>query len=136
MMIDNVFVDSNIWLYAFLDKQDKQKQSIAQHIVQTQNIIVSVQVINEVCYQLYRNKVFSEDELKRLIAGFYEKYRIIGLEQDILIAATELRKNHKFSFWDSLIVACALKTSCSILYSEDMQHGFIIDQLQIINPFL
>ncbi len=136
MMIDSVFVDSNIWLYAFLDKQDKQKQLIAQNIVQTQNIIVSVQIINEVCYQLYRNKIFSEDELKRLIAGFYEKYQIIGLEQDILIAATELRKNRKFSFWDSLIVACALKTSCSVLYSEDMQHGFIIDQLQIINPFL
>ncbi len=105
-------------LYALLKRQDEQKQFIAQHLIQNTNIIISVQVINEVCYQLYRNKVFSEDELKMLISGFYKKHNIIGLEQEILIEAANLRKNHKFSFWDSLIVACALKTSCSILFQK------------------
>lgn len=135
-MINNVFVDSNVWLYALLKGQSEHKQHIAQHIIQSKNIIISVQIINEVCYQLYRNKTFSEEELKKLITGFYKKYQVIGLEQEILVGAADLRKNHKFSFWDSLIVACALKANCSILYSEDMQHGFMINQLEIINPFL
>ncbi len=134
-MTDRAFVDSNVWLYALLKRQDEQKQFIAQHLIQSTNIIISVQVINEVCYQLYRNKVFSENELTRLITGFYRKYQVIGLEQEILIAAIELRKSYKFSFWDSLIVVCGLKTNCSILYSEDMQHDLKIDQLHIINPF-
>ncbi len=136
IMINNIFVDSNVWLYALLKEQNEHKLHIAQHIIQSKNIIISVQIINEVCYQLYRNKTFSEEELKKLITGFYKKYQVIGLEQEVLMIATDLRKNHKFSFWDSLVVACALKTNCSILYSEDMQHGFMIDQLQIINPFL
>lgn len=42
-----------------------------------------------------------------------------------------------FSFWDSLIVASAILGEASILYSEDMQVGLIIENaLQIVNPFL
>jgi predicted nucleic acid-binding protein len=42
----------------------------------------------------------------------------------------------KYSYWDSLIIASALKNNCSICYSEDMQHGQLIeDRLKVINPF-
>ena len=40
-----------------------------------------------------------------------------------------------FSFWDSLIVEAALQAGCSTLLTEDMQDGFIIDAMQIRNPF-
>ncbi len=36
-----------------------------------------------------------------------------------------------------MIVSSALESRCSILYSEDMQNGQIIEkQFKIINPFL
>lgn len=39
-------------------------------------------------------------------------------------------------FYDSLIVASALESECTILYSEDMQPGLVIEnQLKIVNPF-
>jgi predicted nucleic acid-binding protein len=35
-----------------------------------------------------------------------------------------------------LIIAAALEAGCATLYSEDLQHGQVIDQrLTIINPF-
>ena len=41
------------------------------------------------------------------------------------------------AYWDSIIVASALENRCSILYTEDMQHGQVVDQrLTIVNPFL
>ena len=41
------------------------------------------------------------------------------------------------TYWDSLIVATALSSECSILYSEDMQHNQLIEnKLRIINPFI
>jgi predicted nucleic acid-binding protein len=46
-----------------------------------------------------------------------------------------LHKNHKFSYWDSLIIATAINVGAEILYSEDLQHGRIINNLKIINPF-
>ena len=43
----------------------------------------------------------------------------------------------RFSFWDRLIVAGALEANCLQLYSEDMQHGQVIDRrLTILNPLL
>lgn len=45
-MKDKIFIDSNIFLYAFCDK-DKTKHTIASSII-LQEGIISVQVINEV----------------------------------------------------------------------------------------
>jgi predicted nucleic acid-binding protein len=33
-------------------------------------------------------------------------------------------------------VASALEAGCHVLYSEDLQHGQIVDGLRIENPFL
>lgn len=50
--------------------------------------------------------------------------------------ASQLRMQYALSFWDSSIVAGSLEADATILYSEDMQHGLIINnQVTIINPF-
>jgi len=47
-----------------------------------------------------------------------------------------LINRYDFSFFDALVVATALEAECNILYSEDRQHGQIIEgKLVIINPF-
>ena len=39
--------------------------------------------------------------------------------------------------YDSQIIAAALTAGCTVLYSEDMQHGQLIDgTLTIVNPFV
>ena len=49
----------------------------------------------------------------------------------------EVIERYKFSLYDSLIVASALIAGVKVLYSEDLQHGQVIDhQLRIVNPFL
>lgn len=51
------------------------------------------------------------------------------------LRASQLRQSASFSFWHSLIVAAALDAGCDTLYSEDMQHGRLIDgRLTIVNP--
>ncbi len=50
--------------------------------------------------------------------------------------AVRLADRYGYSFYDSLIVAAALESGCSILYSEDMQSGQLIDgTLTIRSPF-
>jgi len=56
---------------------------------------------------------------------------------ETLILAKTLIKKYDLQLFDSMIVASALEANCSILYSEDMHNGLIIDkQLTIINPFI
>jgi predicted nucleic acid-binding protein len=47
-----------------------------------------------------------------------------------------LKDIYKYSYWDSLILSAAIESNCNIFYSEDMQHGQVIEgTLTIQNPF-
>ena len=133
---ERCFIDTNIWLYSFIETQDREKTYVAKSIVKQKLITVSTQIINEVCVNLIKKTQFPEQDIEKLIESFYETYSIIEINKQILLKASQLRINHTFSFWDSLVVASALYSSMDILYSEDMQHGFIIENgLKIVNPF-
>jgi predicted nucleic acid-binding protein len=131
------FLDSNIWLYAFLKKADKEKAKIANSLIEHQEIVISTQVINEVCVNLIKKSSFNEEKVQQLIEDFYQGCKVIQFDKTILFQASLLRQEYCLSFWDSLIVACACKAEVNILYAEDMQNGLIVRQsLTIINPFI
>lgn len=133
-MHDKAFIDTNIFLYAFCDK-DIHKQGIAKEIV-LQNYSISVQVINETSNNLIKKLNFNEDNIKSFLQSAYTKYEIIGFTENIFIKASNVRMQLKYSYYDSLIIAAALERQCTFLYSEDLQHNHLIEnQLKIINPF-
>jgi predicted nucleic acid-binding protein len=133
----NCFIDTNIWLYAFIEGDDTTKSGIARTLIQQSEPVVSAQVINEVCVNLLRRANFTEDQISQLIESFYEKCRVVELTKSGLLIASQLRQRYSLSFWDSTIVATALNAGVPVLYSEDMQHGLTIKgRLQIRNPFL
>ncbi|MFM6846199.1 MAG: PIN domain-containing protein, partial [Dolichospermum sp.] len=54
-----------------------------------------------------------------------------------VIQALEINAKYNYSYWDSLIIATALLSECSIIYSEDMHHNQLIENtVRIINPFV
>jgi predicted nucleic acid-binding protein len=42
----------------------------------------------------------------------------------------------RISFWDALIVHAARRAGAAVLYSEDLQHGALLGDVPIVNPFL
>ena len=58
------FVDSNIWLYAFIEGDDPTKTAIAKSIVAGSQIVTSTQVINEVSRNLLRKARFTEERIR------------------------------------------------------------------------
>ncbi len=134
-MSDRVFVDSNIFLYAFCTK-DLRKQKIAADIV-TGTIFISTQVINEVSNNMLKKLGFVNHDISAFVEDCYARYSIGMLGKEIFTEAAYLRDRYYFSYYDSLIVAAALWLQCDILLSEDMQNGLVIDEaLTIVNPFL
>lgn len=135
-MQDSVFVDSNIFLYAFSDL-DLEKQKIASEIVSQANCVISSQVLNEVSNNLIKKLSFNNSEISRFIESAYGRYWVVSVGKDTFLKACELRESYKFSYYDSLIVASASLESCQRLYSEDMQHGLVLsNQMMIVNPFI
>jgi len=58
-------------------------------------------------------------------------------EVGTIVNACDIALKYHFSFYDSLIIAAALESGCSTLYTEDMHNGQVIeDRLKIVNPFV
>jgi predicted nucleic acid-binding protein len=131
------FIDTNIWLYGFIESDQGDKSRRARDLIVNSQPVISVQIINEVCVNLIKKAGFSESKISQLITSFFENYQVIELEQETLMTASELRLRYAVSFWDSLVIASALQAQVSVLYSEDLQHEQVIeDRLKIINPFV
>jgi predicted nucleic acid-binding protein len=139
-MKDNkIFIDSNLWIYAFIKTPDVEKYTTAKSLIENnaKRISISVQVINEVTFNLLRKKIFTENQIRDLVYSFYELCNVQDFTTNSMIASSLLREKYSLSFWDSHIVSSALEQKCNILYSEDMHHGLIIEQqITIINPFI
>ena len=130
------FIYTNIWLYSFIQSQNTEKTEIARTIIKECEIVVSTQIINEMCVNLIKKVNFSEKKIRNLIESLYRKYTVFELSKDILLKSSNIRANHTFSFWDSVVTASALDCDADYLISEDMQDGFNLEnKLTIINPF-
>ncbi|MDO8446699.1 MAG: PIN domain-containing protein [Deltaproteobacteria bacterium] len=130
------FVDTNIWLYAFINSVDNDKTVIAEQLIKSHKVVVSSQVVNELCVNLIKKAKLSEPEIKELISSFYKKYSVVDVSKEIMIKASTLREEYKFSFWDSIVVSAALFSDAGTLYTEDMHDGLIVEgHLRIVNPF-
>ena len=112
------------------------KRTHALQLIEGQDIVLSTQVINEVCCNLLRKAGYSETELQQTIRNFQARYPILNVTADIIRHASSLRESYSFSYWDSLIIATAINADCAVVYSEDMQNGLHIDNLTIINPLI
>lgn len=131
------FVDSNIWLYALIESQDKAKSARALQSIQSGNLCLSTQVINEICRNLIKKAGMVEADIQNLIESFHSKYIVTLISRDVMLKASALRVRHQFSFWDSQIVAAALSVGADALYSEDMDTGLVVEnKLKIVNPLL
>ncbi|MFW6239808.1 MAG: PIN domain-containing protein, partial [Thermodesulfobacteriota bacterium] len=109
------FLDSNIWLYAFIESQDQRKHKAAKKLLLTCSPVLRTQVINEICFNLTRKKVSTEEEIRELVDSFFQNYEVIPFNRGIIEEASYLRGIHFFSFWDSLIVSSALHAKATVL---------------------
>ncbi len=128
------FLDTNILVYAFTSNDPRSEK--AEMLVAAGGII-SVQVLNEFVNVSRRKHHREWDEIKEILGvvkTLLDSPR--SLTMVIHDAAVEIAREHGFRFYDCLIVSAALNAGCSILYSEDLQHGQMIEQLTIQNPFL
>ncbi len=136
-MIERAFFDSNIFLYAYsLDPSDSLKGSVAVQLLGNCHPVISTQVLQEFISNALRKPRLGIDEGKiDEFLDFTADLRFQPLSHISILHATALRRRYGFSHWDSTIIAAAHANGCTTLYSEDLQHGFNLEHLTIVNPF-
>lgn len=130
------FFDTNLLVYLY---SNDPKSAIIEKLIHTyfDEICLSIQVLNELYTVLTRKNLKTKKEAQMIINDLIENYGIYCLDERCIKRAITLNIQSHFSYWDSLIIAAALESGCTTLYSEDLQHHQVIENsLRILNPFL
>lgn len=137
-MTANVFIDSNLWIYYHSMKPDEKFTKTRDLILANFNsILISTQVLGELYHVLVRKNMTSQADARRVVEDLASEFRTITGDVKHVFDAIAVNMKYGYSYWDSLIIATALQSNCSILYSEDMQHNHLIEgKLRIINPLI
>lgn len=134
------FIDTNVFIYLF-DETNDRKRTIADRIVktalETRTARISHQVVQETLNVMTRklpSPMTAENAQRFLVQVLAPLWQIMP-NIALYRRGLDVQARYGFSFYDSLIIAAALESGCTRLYSEDLQHGQQIEGLTIENPF-
>lgn len=139
MSVD-VFLDTNVFVYTF-DATAPEKRERARELVRgaldSGNGAISWQVAQEFL-NVARHKFESPltpgeaaDYVDEVLRPLWK----VPSSPDLLHDALTIQRQSEYGFYDSLIVAAAVRAGAAMLYSEDLQHGRVFGSTRIVNPF-
>jgi predicted nucleic acid-binding protein len=140
-MIDKAFLDTNVLIFAIDNSSAyRRKQEIARGLIdahiQKETGVISIQVLQEfivVATKKIKVPLSLEDALEFI--RYLSILEIVQPDFDMVVSAVQLQKRHRLSFYDSMIIQAAKTAGCTLLLSEDLQSGFRLGSLTILNPF-
>src|SRR6266700_808117 len=122
------FFDTNILLYGE-DALGPEKQKPASALFETHRrrgtAVLSLQVLQEFFSAATRKLNLAPDFAQRRVEIF-SLANVVRFEAKDIIAAIELHRLTRISFWDALIVHAARVAGAAVLYSEDLQPGAVL----------
>ena len=132
------FIDTNILLYSISrDPAEEAKRDIAIALLETGNLALSVQVLQE--FYVQATRATRPDALAHEIAvgllRTWLRFNVQEITLPVMISALEIKAIHRLSYWDAAIVAAARALGCRELLSEDMSHGREVEGVTINDPF-
>ena len=139
-MSDRIFLDTNILVYSF-DSDQSVKQRRAREIIagalRDGSAIISYQVVQEfINVALHKfASPFSVNDCSDYLTGVLGPLCQVYPDIQLYRKALEVYGATGFSFYDSLIVAGAIRGGCSKLLTDDMQDGREFEGVRIVNPF-
>lgn len=131
------FFDTNVLVYSDdQDSPEKQRRALellAEHR-RAKTGVVSMQVLQEYFVTVTR-KLQVEARIARRKVELLAEFDVAAPDVADILAAIDLHRLHRFSFWDALVVRSAKQAGCKILFTEDLQDTREIDGLRVVNPF-
>lgn len=128
------FIDSNVLLY--LLSADRRKANVAEAIVSDARLarVISVQVIGEFV-NVARNKArLAWADIRQYVGMFRDACELTSLDNEDHGLALDIAEQYRYRWYDSVIIASALRSDATVLLSEDLHDGQNIGGLVVENP--
>ncbi|MDL2717644.1 MAG: PIN domain-containing protein [Acidobacteriota bacterium] len=133
------FVDTNVLVYAY-DKSAGLKAERARDLVaglwRSGEGCISLQVLQELFVTITRKvaKPMPAAGAAALIEDLSQWTLHEPVRADVL-AAIDLHRRKRISFWDALILQSAHQLRCQTIWSEDLNAGQAFGAIRVRNPF-
>lgn len=135
-MSGSAFLDTNVLVYAY-SEDDPLKQQQAMAITGASQCWISTQVLTEFVNVFHRKLRVPWPDIQVTLFEIVSGFRVHGNSAATITQATRVAARYGFFWFDLLIISAALECGCETLYSEDLQHGQLIENtLRVVNPFL
>ena len=132
------FFDTNVLVYAY-DFRDPAKQQRAATLLRENagNIVISTQVLGEFYWTVTRKlrSPLTPGDARTAVDSL-SRTMVMPLDKETVWEAVNLGISETIAYWDALIVKAASVAGCARLFTEDLNHGQVIDGVRIENPFL
>jgi len=139
MSAERVFVDTNIFVYAY-DRDAGRKHEIARDLMtglwSAAGGVLSTQILQEF-YVTVTRKIASPltREAAREIIKDYLTWDVVSNDGDAVLDAIDIETGENISFWDALVIAAAKRGGAQVLLSEDLSEGRKFGDMVVRNPF-
>jgi predicted nucleic acid-binding protein len=131
------FFDTNILVYA-VDDAEPARQRVASGLLRdalgSGRLVISTQVMLEFRAAASRRKLLTSEGITKFLRSL-ARCDVVPADAEFVWKAFETQERYGFSIWDAAIVQGALEAGCSVLYTEDLQHGQHFGALEVVNPF-
>ena len=135
------FIDTNIFIYVH-DETDVKKSLKARalliELTSTNKGCISTQVIQEFCNVALRKSAtpLKIIDVRKIVRELMDPLLAHQPDAEFILRALETYDRYSLSFYDAMIVQAAIDLHCTILYSEDLQHGAQYNKVKVVNPFV
>jgi len=136
-----VALDTNVLVYiAGIAKVSEDHAKIARThallagISRSATLVIPVQALGEM-FVVMRRIGYPADKCRAAVLEMAGELDTPPSEARTLFSALDLAVDHKLQHWDAMILSAAADAGCTMLLSEDMQHGFVVRGVTVINPF-
>jgi len=135
-MKDKTFIDTNIFVYLFSTEENK-KRDICIDELDKYLRITSTQIFNETSNVWFKKYNLDANTIKKYLDNIERICdEVLCIDRKTINYALDLKARYGYSYYDCLMLASALESSCDILLTEDMSDGQVIEnKLKIVNPF-
>lgn len=133
------FIDTNVFVY-WIDESNQNKKRRSQELIKklSTDAVCTKQVVRE-----FTNVALNKFTVVADPVSLDDLYDVLFVpiladhHDDIayLKRATYIKQRYDVSFYDALIIQSAIDLNCDTIYSEDLQHGQVIEGVKVVDPF-
>ncbi|HEY7306141.1 MAG TPA: PIN domain-containing protein [Bryobacteraceae bacterium] len=131
------FVDTNLLVYAHDSGAGLKYQrsvELLTRLFETSSVALSTQVLAEFYAVATKKLAMKSEEAEEIIRDLRGTIIHQPSPADVL-RACHLHRRYKIGWWDALILNSAAELDCTVLWSDDFNHGQRYGTVMARNPF-